>query len=150
MNIKLSFTILFFSFLTGCAATGEKFTGVVPFSDGFSTLYIYRESRFVGGGECPDMFLDNQDIGCLKNGGFMKVKVSPGNHILEVRKGFLESGNEPQIDFSSSAGEVIYIEWSNAVNSVIVSPVVAVSATQYLFRRTEEAAVKKLANLKES
>lgn len=70
--------------MTGCGAGGAKFSGLEKPTDNLAQVYIYRPSAFVQSGNFPDMALDNQEIGQLKNGGFLKFKAPAGKHSLSI------------------------------------------------------------------
>ncbi|MEZ5530367.1 MAG: DUF2846 domain-containing protein [Porticoccaceae bacterium] len=149
MKIRI-LTILCFMLLAGCAATGQKFPGITAFSEATSTLYIFRESKLQSAAYCPAMYLEGKKVGCLKNGGYIRVEISPGKHLLEVRKSAFLIGDEPSIEFSSSSGEVIFIEWTTSIVDIMVTPAVGIAASEWLVQRSKIEASNKLKNLNES
>jgi hypothetical protein len=102
-------------FLFGCVAAGQKFNGIQKFESDKCTVYVLRESRFQGGAYCPSIQMDNQDLVCLKNGGFIRISVSGGPHILAKRVGFLEATSRVEHKFTCSPDDVLYFEWTNKV-----------------------------------
>ena len=151
MNIRiLSIMLGFLLILSGCSATGERFSQVNEFPKEASTLYIFRESKFFNSAYCPAMYLNDEKIGCLKNGGYIRHKLQPGLHLLEVRKSAFLIGDEPKIEFFSNPGEVVFIEWTTFLNDMMVTPSVGVSASESLVKRSEFEATQKLKSLNES
>ena len=87
------------------------------------------------------MFIDNEKIGCLKNGGYMRHRVAPGEHLLEVRKSAFLVGPEPKIRFYGAAGEIVFIEWTTSLKDAIVVPTVAVAASEGFVKAPQEKAL---------
>ena len=146
-SLMLALVIL----LTGCAASGSQFSGVQAYGGNSATLYIFRQSKFVGGGECPAMYLSGTKVGCLKNGGYMRVQLQAGSHKLETRNRMLEMGPEPSINFSAKPGEIVFIEWTVSIsNAVATGAVTGVSASKGFVLTPRNLAVTAMQNLKKS
>jgi hypothetical protein len=45
-------------------------------------LLFYRESRFMGGGLRPSIYVDNIEVAWLSSGSYFKVAVTPGDHVI--------------------------------------------------------------------
>lgn len=124
--------------LTGCAATGPKYSSL---SNTLPTLgadkgriYFYRESGFIGGGLQPNIRLNEVVVGESKPGGFFFVDQSPGQYSAATKT---EVDNS--VDFSLDAGERKYIKTSISMGLLVghVSPKVM----------DEEQAQKEMQNL---
>ena len=77
--IGVSITGLLLSFgLSGCTGNGPQFTAPQKASSGKGILYVYRQSRFMGGGVHYDIKVDNHIIGSMDNGEYMVKELSPG------------------------------------------------------------------------
>ena len=74
--------------LTGCAASGPLFEGVVPPDKGMTTLYVYRPNNIKLGGSYPMTIIDGKEMGYLKNGGYIRADLDPGKHKIQLRKSF--------------------------------------------------------------
>ena len=101
-NYKKKISLVIFSFLTlmvmsGCSATGPKFSKFEKPKEGNAALYIYRDSSFFGGGVTP--FIHKKDlsankdelIGEIKRSGYLRTELRKGTHEIwattEVRNG---------------------------------------------------------------
>lgn len=68
--------------LTGCGATGPKFTSIEIPQENESLVYVYRPSSFVGAAISYDIHVKEKDssdkvIGSLSNGGYIKYITKP-------------------------------------------------------------------------
>lgn|GEM_PF-6471638 len=66
-------------FVSGCAATGPKFTYSEP-SLTQSKIYLYRKYSFVGSAASPNIYMDGEIKGKLHTGGYVLMSVVPGVH----------------------------------------------------------------------
>jgi len=88
MNAKLLSAILIFvSFiLSGCSATGPKFSILEPINSSTATVYIYRPWMMLDGAASPTVQVDSVDFFDIKNGGFNVLYLEPGSHTLTLKK----------------------------------------------------------------
>ena len=68
--------------LTGCGATGPKFTAIEIPQKNQSLVYVYRPSSFMGAAMSYDIHVKDKDdsdkvIGSLSNGGYIKYITKP-------------------------------------------------------------------------
>ena len=103
--------------IAGCVATGQKFSSVVDSVEGKGSIYLLRQTAFVGFAYCPPVTIDGKKIGCLKNGGYIQAYIDPGKHELRFEKRALEVGKEHFIDFEIKAGETQFYEWTTFLTS---------------------------------
>jgi hypothetical protein len=70
--------------LTGCAASGPKFTqqeaSTPKLSADKGRVYFYRADSFVGGGLRPQVMLDGAAVGKSAPGGYFYVDTGAGSH----------------------------------------------------------------------
>lgn len=88
--MKLLNRFLLITFVIGlvaCSATGPKFTNIES-AIGKSTIYIYRPSKFAAGGTYPTIQVDGIGEYDLKNGGFIRLEVEPGEHKVSIQDRF--------------------------------------------------------------
>jgi len=45
-------------------------------------LFFYRESKFLGGGLRPSIYVDNVEVAWISSGSYFKVAVTPGDHVI--------------------------------------------------------------------
>ena len=72
------------AFLSSCGAGGAKFSGLEKPKESMAQVYIYRPSAFVQSGNFPDVALDGNEIGQLKNGGFLHFNAPAGKHTINL------------------------------------------------------------------
>jgi len=65
-------------------------------------LYFYRESRFVGGGLRPSIFVDDIEVAYISSGSYLKVAVNPGDHTI-----YADEKNDA-LTFPTEAGKTYY------------------------------------------
>ncbi|WP_198159530.1 DUF2846 domain-containing protein [Grimontia marina] len=109
--------------LSGCASKGAKFVAPAFTDEGTSSIYLMRQSSFVGAIICRPVLLDDINVGCLQNGGFLRVELSPGEHTLKMPKVNSTDWFEPAIlkgNFES--GKTYYAEWTGNLETFIPIP----------------------------
>lgn len=82
---KVWVTILAVAVLTqiiGCAASGPPFSGLPESKAGSGVLTIYRLKAFTGGGGYPLIYINNELVGTLKNGGFDYFRLPVGEYTI--------------------------------------------------------------------
>ncbi len=103
--------------LVGCSATGPVFTPApMPATGDQAIVNVYRPDQFMAKAASFRLFLDKKKIVTIKNNGYTRVMVSPGQHTLEVGLlgwafGFLPGFvffSKP-LTFEVEAGERAYI-----------------------------------------
>tara|TARA_R110002072_G_scaffold264493_2_gene423266 strand:+ start:218 stop:661 length:444 start_codon:yes stop_codon:yes gene_type:complete len=84
---KLAVLLLTILMLNACVATGPAFQELAePISDK-AVVYIFRQSKFAGSGNSPELIIDKKTIGSLPNGGYFETILDAGNHRLEIQFG---------------------------------------------------------------
>ena len=119
-NLKIRFLLLLVISLFMTATNGEAFKeGVVPefnLENDLSTLYIYREWSFVGGGIDFEVYVNDEFLGESDNGSVLWTKVKPGSHDLWVT---YASGQAPKLkELDMEKGKNYYIGLDVSVGSV--------------------------------
>ncbi|MDH5561296.1 MAG: DUF2846 domain-containing protein [Deltaproteobacteria bacterium] len=82
-GLKVTLFIILFT-VTGCVATGKKFTKSVPEHSNESFIYIYRPSKFVGIAQRPDVKINDTFLGTLESGGFLIKRVLSGSYLITL------------------------------------------------------------------
>lgn len=99
--------------LSGCAATGAPFALEQEVSKNKATIYIYRPEIAVNCCVAPNISINNENIGQLKNGGYLSAIVSPGSITVEaVNKNVGFKSLKLTIDAES--GQIYYLRWAAA------------------------------------
>ena len=71
--------------LAGCSAQGAQFNTLPTLGQGEAMITVYRPSAFGLSGAWPDIHVDGQKRGELKNGGYLLLRVPPGGHLVEMK-----------------------------------------------------------------
>lgn len=141
--------------ITGCA-TGEKFTSPKLGDPKNSIVYLMRKSQYLGALICRDVALDGKTVGCIQNGGFLRLEVTAGPHTISVLKASRSDwANETSIDQNYEAGTIHYYEWTNSLNHLSVVPlggnaIINGQAGAALVRHDPESAASMLKELRNS
>jgi predicted small lipoprotein YifL len=137
--------------LTACGATGPQFRPeLIQVDQQTSKIIVYRLSQFTGKGYTADIVLDGKPMGRLKDGGYIDSLVSPGRHIVEIDKAFLESGGRYPTELHTVTGEAYFVRYDQS-GTVAVFGATAVPVVNDAFTVVqEEQALRELRGLKES
>jgi hypothetical protein len=97
----------------GCSAKGALFAAPEP-SDA-PLLIVYRIKHVENGGMFPQLLLDGQEVGNLKQGGYIYIETTPGEHVLTVKDEFVwKWGIDTQpITIELESGEIRYVRLFN-------------------------------------
>jgi hypothetical protein len=110
--------LLFFIFITGCAASGPLYQEIPSYEKSEkSPLIIFRRDQFSGGAKCSIVRVDGEEIGKLSNAGFLRYWVSPGEHKISVR-----IGNGLELNGNAVVGETSYFEYAISLDQFNVTP----------------------------
>jgi|GEM_PF-547804 hypothetical protein len=129
------YVLLLVILVTGCASNAPKFNEVkvdfpaVDSSNG--RVYLYRPSKFMGGGYTPQIFLNDINVGKLESGSFFFIDRPEGEYSIDSGNGDTRpSDPENYLKFSLAKGETKYIKFTFAKVGValflvkVASPVV--------------------------
>lgn len=142
--------------LTGCATQGPKFVEPVTTAKDTSAIYLMRQSKFVGAMVCRPVLLDEIAVGCLQNGGFLRLQLAPGEHTLTMPKVNSSDWFKPtSLKGNFEAGKTYYAEWRGDLTTFLPIPngaftSVIGSAGAALVEYKESAALPILQNLYDS
>jgi hypothetical protein len=73
-------------FIAGCAASGPMYPAEAGIAIESGNLVVFRPYRFLSGGVYPDVYMDDQKVGILRNGGYIRRDVGSGSHVLRIGK----------------------------------------------------------------
>lgn len=152
--MKLVSTFFLSLFLIGCAATGEKYSGLKPPTSSESQVYIYRPYRFFQGGAWPTVFINGEEVATLKNGGYIHYSLPPGNHAIKIGKKRMLSNwsmGDAQASTNTEIGKRYFYKLLVDPNDVgYIGGMVLVSGRARLVTVPEDEAVLELRELKSS
>lgn len=137
--------------LSGCGASGPQFRQeLIRQSNDESTIVVYRFSQFVGKGYTANIVLNGEGMGRLKDGGYIHAAVPPGRHVVEIHKGFLETGGRYPTELNIEAGQTYFVRYDQS-GQVFYQGTVAVPLVRDGFSVVpEEQALRELKSLKAS
>jgi len=106
---------LLFSF--GCAAKGPKFEPLTAIPEGKSLIYVYRPSGFVGGGVFYDVYVGQEKICELVQGGYCSTLVAPGE--VEV---WAKTESKTSLTLDAKANDVNYVKGGISMGFLVGRP----------------------------
>ena len=96
---------------SGCATpTGAAFTKAEAAPAGQAQVYLYRKSAFQAGGQNSSVQLNNQDMGELFNGSWMRFTLPPGEHVLAVKPSSISKTYETRLQLVNQQTQ--YVEFA--------------------------------------
>ncbi len=69
------------------------------------TVVVYRTNKYVGSALKPSVYVDGNEVGRLKNGRYMSLRLAPGKHSFES-----SMKKEPALDVEVKSNETVYLE----------------------------------------
>jgi PEGA domain-containing protein/uncharacterized protein DUF2846 len=69
------------------------------------TVVVYRPGKYVGSALKPSVYVDGSEVGRLKNGRYMSLRLAPGKHSFES-----SMKKEPALDVEVKSNETVYLE----------------------------------------
>ena len=116
-SVAVIFSILFISFLSGCAAKGPAFSKIDNLSADRGLVYIYRVPSIKGAAISYDIKVGENAITTLKNGGYFPYQTTPGEVEFSAKT---EARSAVTIDVE--AGQTYYVKGSLSVGFLMGRP----------------------------
>lgn len=104
---SLASILVFIALLTGCAAPQIKVADSNLHKGNSSVLYFERKSQFINGGIDYQIYLNDQYIGTLKDGGNLERRVESGNILLlfkPIEFGFIPNFGKEELRLRTEPG----------------------------------------------
>lgn len=155
-KLVLFFHCLAVMLISGCVTTGAKFDNSVKVDSDKSALYLMRQSKFVGALICRPVIIDEVEKGCLTNGGFLRVDLEPGEHVITMPKvNRSDWFKELKVNGTFNPGKIYYLEWTGELVNLNVLPMGALTNVEgetqsMLIEHTESGALSILKGLRNS
>ncbi len=110
-NIILGLLFLAILYLSGCAASGPKFSGIDSSPENLSEIYLYRPSAFASGGVGFPIIHNGEQLPyLLHNQGYLQYLAEAGHHKIYVNlKGVLDN----PLEFDSKPGQIYFVRVSS-------------------------------------
>jgi len=96
--------------LAACA-TGTPFTEVVDPSNGNGVVYVYRPNRSYASWGCPQFSIDGGAARSMQNGGFHRLELSQGPHLLKSKESWC-AVSPVERTFVLRKGETVFIRYN--------------------------------------
>ena len=98
------------AFTTGCATpTGAAFTTVEAVPNGQAQVYLYRKPSFQACGLTSSVQFNNQDLGKLYCGAYVRGTAPPGEHVLSFKPGSMAKTYEVKLQLTDKQTQ--YVEF---------------------------------------
>lgn len=110
-------SVLFFSFLSGCAAKGPAFSKIDNLSSDKGLVYVYRVPSIKGAAISYDIKVGENVITTLKNGGYFPYQTNPGEIEFSAA-----TEAKSAITLDVEAGQTYYIKGSLSVGFLMGRP----------------------------
>lgn len=140
--------------LLACNATGPKFTQLESLDTNQAKVYIYRPWAMLDGTAAPTVQVDGTDRFDLSNGGYEIVTLSPGTHMLTVKKGALMSNwraDEMNIEYKFEANKNYFVRLSAELRDAgVYGSTISISGSYGFALIKETYAVKELKEVKKN
>ena len=112
MGRARSFVLLTAAALTACGASGPQFLPeLIRTGSETSTIVVYRLSQSVGRAYTAEIVLDGKTMGRLRDGGYIRSVVPPGQHVIEIDKAFFETGGRNPTKLNTVAGQAYFVRY---------------------------------------
>jgi hypothetical protein len=94
----------------GCA-TGIPFTETIASANGSGVVYVYRPNRSFAGWGCPEFSIDDGTVRSMQNGGFHRLELPKGQHLLKSKKSWCAVFPVERA-FALREGETLFIRYN--------------------------------------
>jgi hypothetical protein len=115
---SIGIVLIIYSVLTGCAATGTRYTAMQPYlpsiESGMGRIFFYRPAKMWGAAIRPKVWLNGEVIGESTPGGFFYVDNKPGDYQVS-----LTSEIEKSLTFTLDEGQTRYVRLSVGMGVVV-------------------------------
>ncbi len=110
--MKLTISLLFLLILSGCSATGPKYSEyqstVSAIDKDSSRLFFYRRSRFYSSGMDAEIYVNDNKVGECANGAYFYTDILAGKN--EIKAENLLSPGTHKIQRNFKGGKEYYFE----------------------------------------
>ena len=123
-RVKATFCLLL-TLLTGCTATGlggqkgSLFTGFEPVEDGAGQIYIYRPYKTFWLKAYPNVIINDELVGELRNGTYIVVNVPSGNHKIILPSNNFWAIPSMSTELEVEKGQRIFLRVGAKLDSVL-------------------------------
>jgi len=136
-HLKVLIAVSVATLLSACAS-GPAFVKLENPDQGQAKVYVYRTFNLMQSGIFPDVYVDSNLVGKMKNGGFFAFSAKPGTHTVTLSGNYLQwHYNDHSVPLAVAANETYFYRLKT------------ISNTGYAFKEVDkEEALKELKELK--
>lgn len=149
----LSLVLLSVQLLSGCAASGRSFSGFQQPPEKSAAIVVYRPDLFRAGGQSVRVAIDKEEVGILRNAGWLSIHVSPGERQITLEERFALFQKDTALTVKALAGKSIALRvlpgGMTGIYPVSTGPVMTFGPWT-IQQVPTEAALTELKSLKES
>jgi hypothetical protein len=112
-----------------------------------------RGSSFVSSLNCPDVKVNDEYVGCLKQKGFIRIEVKAGENKICFCRSALEVGEDTVLTMTLLEGDIKFFEWKPEIGDMafVNANVYATGGKmESIIEHREESALQLLMQLKDS
>ncbi|WP_127024792.1 DUF2846 domain-containing protein [Rheinheimera mangrovi] len=151
---KFVFSLVMIASLSGCSATGPKFTQTEAAEANKAKVYFYRPWAMLDGAAAPTVQINGVDSFSISNGGYHVLDLTPGNTVIAVKEGGLMSNwraGPLQIVLDVQANNLYFVRLSaELANAAYVGNLASFSGKYSLGLVTKETALQELHETKKN
>jgi hypothetical protein len=151
---KFIFTLAMVVSLTGCSATGPKFTETEAPELNKAKVYFYRPWAMLDGAAAPMVQINGVDSFEISNGGFHVFDLAPGNAVIAVKEGGFMSNwraGPLEISFDAQANNTYFVRLTADLgNAAYLGGVASISGNYSLGLVNRETALRELRETKKN
>jgi len=104
--------------LSACSARGQRFDPKLLDAVGDnSAIVVYRANQSLGRAYTAVILLDRKEMGRLSDGGWLGDAVTPGRHVIDIDKWFLESGGQHPTVIDTLPGQAYFIRYDQSAHA---------------------------------
>ncbi|WKD49608.1 hypothetical protein [Microbulbifer spongiae] len=153
--------LLYSTMLSGCVAlllapavmkaNGDHFKELESPSINMGAVYIFRKFKLVASIYCQPFSINGERTSCLRNGGYIRLELQPGEHVIGFPKRALEFGEGFEQKILVIGGKTSFYEWGTDIDNInSVGTSTSMTFVEFLIGHTQESAVAILKDLRKS
>ena len=151
---KFILSLVMIASLTGCSATGPKFTQTEAPEVNKAKVYLYRPWAMLDGAAAPTVQINGVDSFEISNGGFHVLDLNPGSTIIAVKEGGIMSNwraGPLQISFDVQANNTYFVRLTaELASAAYLGGVASISGNYSLGLVNPEVATQELRETKKN
>ncbi|MCE9686645.1 DUF2846 domain-containing protein [Shewanella sp. AS16] len=148
------FSLVMIASLTGCSATGPKFTQTEAPKANQAKVYFYRPKAMLDGAAAPTVQINGVDSFNISNGGYQVLDLNRGETVISVKEGGFVSNwraGSLQISFDAQANHTYFVRLTaELANAAYLGGIVSISGNYSLGLVNQETALKELHETKKN